>query len=705
MENVESAVPVNLSGRPIERNVLKELNNIEGTIKSPKDSSLADQTVIITNNCLAVGSDKAVNKNLVRVTTPTDVHSTNNTETDAAIHSNSGVDPKQLLETTHVVESASATESSLTKEINAAEPNENMLQYGEKRGNLNETCTIPYTGRQDTTFVSSNTAYNETIIMEPTSSEFYDKMEAKESPAMCTPPRTGLQDATFVSTNTINNQTVVMERKDNFADSQPNQTQKIDQSNANESFSADPLGHTGDAREFSLDSPKINQDEPSTPTDKRLPAVSAEKLFSSRKAPTFSEMFPATSPIPNESNNVPVNKQCDSSFVVDKTYVTSDKCSNKESINTTVVLGGNNDKVPTESEVNGDVLAFDFKAPTLPTAGQSNKRKEDVDNFMVLNSNDFDFLQSRGANSVDPENDPRSSLLLRFDPLTNRRSLLSKPPAPIDEGTDTTSAGSSKHTISCDNPSSNELPSNGFLVQVADAMESDSNSCMNNVRIEKNGDKVISVDELLLTNKKIDTTSVDENIRKKMEEYEATQEILLKRITEKDKAITKASNVLELYEKAIAEALAAKEKLSQNYDKEHEELKTDRDVTFQHLLSLESTFADLHMKFERNVQYTGQLQEKVTSTAEDKAKAEDLLRQQEFRYDKMKSHTMQQFDIANTKLEQQTRTISLDNTKLRAQIKREEIHKNAVAEELSQKKKENEELVKICDELISGQRN
>lgn len=47
----------------------------------------------------------------------------------------------------------------------------------------------------------------------------------------------------------------------------------------------------------------------------------------------------------------------------------------------------------------------------------------------------------------------------------------------------------------------------------------------------------------------------------------------------------------------------------------------------------------------------------------------------------------------------------MENTKLKAQIKREEIHKNAVAEELSQKKKENEELVKICDELISGQRS
>lgn len=47
----------------------------------------------------------------------------------------------------------------------------------------------------------------------------------------------------------------------------------------------------------------------------------------------------------------------------------------------------------------------------------------------------------------------------------------------------------------------------------------------------------------------------------------------------------------------------------------------------------------------------------------------------------------------------------MENTKLKAQIKREEIYKTAVQEELSQKKKENEELVKICDELISGQRS
>lgn len=36
----------------------------------------------------------------------------------------------------------------------------------------------------------------------------------------------------------------------------------------------------------------------------------------------------------------------------------------------------------------------------------------------MLNPTDFDFLQSRGAKSVVPEEDRRSSLLLRFDPLS-----------------------------------------------------------------------------------------------------------------------------------------------------------------------------------------------------------------------------------------------------------------------------------------------
>lgn len=40
--------------------------------------------------------------------------------------------------------------------------------------------------------------------------------------------------------------------------------------------------------------------------------------------------------------------------------------------------------------------------------------------------------------------------------------------------------------------------------------------------------------------------------------------------------------------------------------------------------------------------------------------------------------------------------------KLTAQLKKEEISRHSIMEQLSQKTKENEELVKICDELINN---
>lgn len=44
----------------------------------------------------------------------------------------------------------------------------------------------------------------------------------------------------------------------------------------------------------------------------------------------------------------------------------------------------------------------------------------------------------------------------------------------------------------------------------------------------------------------------------------------------------------------------------------------------------------------------------------------------------------------------------MELTKLRAQLKKEEISRASIQEQLLQKTKENEELVKICDELING---
>lgn len=63
---------------------------------------------------------------------------------------------------------------------------------------------------------------------------------------------------------------------------------------------------------------------------------------------------------------------------------------------------------------------------------------------------------------------------------------------------------------------------------------------------------------------------------------------------------------------------------------------------------------------------------------------------------------MSQLEIANTKLAEMQRNHQAESTKLKAQLKKEEISRASITEQLNQKSKENAELVKICDELIGN---
>lgn len=194
-----------------------------------------------------------------------------------------------------------------------------------------------------------------------------------------------------------------------------------------------------------------------------------------------------------------------------------------------------------------------------------------------------------------------------------------------------------------------------------------------------------------------------EDIEKKLKEAEQREEALIKRITEKDKAIAKMNGVIEAYEKAIAELISEKEHLLQNYEKQLAEVKADRDSNYHHLTSLETTFSDLHVKYEKSKEMTAQLKSSEETLLAEKRQNLENLRLQEQRYEKMKNHAMQQLEIANKKLESLSKNHSMEITKLKALLKKEEISRASMTEQLQQKTRENEELVKICDELINGQ--
>ncbi|XP_037040774.1 transforming acidic coiled-coil-containing protein 3-like isoform X2 [Bradysia coprophila] len=372
---------------------------------------------------------------------------------------------------------------------------------------------------------------------------------------------------------------------------------------------------------------------------------------------------------------------------------------------------GVNQNSPSLSADGSNASGSKFQTTPVPNLNAIDSKQDDLPE-MVLSPNDFDFLQSRGGKKTDSEEDRRNSLLLRFDPLSGRTvqkqhlapteevvessvaTVLEDANQPSESSTKNISNGQS--SSKADSSTANASEMSVSLVHDSKSMDNDTtNSFKNNIKADIAGG-------VTMTDKKIKFEYADENIRKKMEEYEATQEILVKRLAEKEKTLAKNCAIIEVYEKTLAELVADKEKLTDHHEVTNERLRQERDIHHQHLMSLEITFSDLHKKYERSKEIIMQLRERYDVLSEERAMIDHLIKQQELRYEKMKQHAIEQLEHANSTLEEQEKSNARENSRLKALLKIEEVSRNTMQEQLSQKCKENKELVKICDELIGG---
>ena len=80
---------------------------------------------------------------------------------------------------------------------------------------------------------------------------------------------------------------------------------------------------------------------------------------------------------------------------------------------------------------------------------------------------------------------------------------------------------------------------------------------------------------------------------------------------------------------------------------------------------------------------------------------QEALRRDHARYDVLKNDANQKLISANSKLEELKRSGELKLIKLRAMVKKEESRVKALESDVEKKMKENEELTKICDQLIN----
>ncbi|KAH8294818.1 hypothetical protein KR018_003378 [Drosophila ironensis] len=347
---------------------------------------------------------------------------------------------------------------------------------------------------------------------------------------------------------------------------------------------------------------------------------------------------------------------------------------------------------------------------------------------LILNSSDFDYLYTKGSNNAPID---RSSLLLKFDPLlgapvpvnhpqqqeqallnilgSNQNQIPNRALSPTLEELETSVgnqslgiAGRTKDTAKKLDPKPPVDRTKKHAKMSVDVIDNDSNKSFDNSNFNSE-DKAHTYNNMDDIEKKIkNEVTRSEDIEKKLKEAEQREEALIKRITEKDKTNAKLNGVIEAYEKAIAELISEKEQLSQGYERQLQEVQADRDDNYHHLMSLETTFSDLHVKYEKSKQMTSQLKANEETLLGEAKQLMDNLRLQEQRYDKMKSHAMQQLEIANKKLDTNTREHADEVKKLKALLKKEEISRVSTTEQLQQKSRENADLLKICEELIYG---
>lgn len=86
-----------------------------------------------------------------------------------------------------------------------------------------------------------------------------------------------------------------------------------------------------------------------------------------------------------------------------------------------------------------------------------------------------------------------------------------------------------------------------------------------------------------------------DDMDRKLKEMEEREEVLLKRLGEKEKQIAKMSHIVEEYERSIAGLLKDRAITKEEYEKRCLDLEQERNANYQHLSSLESTFSDLHV--------------------------------------------------------------------------------------------------------------
>ncbi|KAJ2944791.1 hypothetical protein O0L34_g825 [Tuta absoluta] len=176
---------------------------------------------------------------------------------------------------------------------------------------------------------------------------------------------------------------------------------------------------------------------------------------------------------------------------------------------------------------------------------------------------------------------------------------------------------------------------------------------------------------------------------------------LIQQVNEKIMSNKQMSIVMEEYEKTISSLIGEQQQEKLLYQDIEEKLTSERDQALNHLSSMESSFNDLLAKYEKCKSIIMEAKDREKVYDQKITEYESGMKKFEKLYNDLKHITTESLNKANETLESTRKNFTVEIMKLNASIKKHEITIASLQETLNQKTRDNEELTRICDQLIN----
>ncbi|TEA24851.1 hypothetical protein DBR06_SOUSAS36410024 [Sousa chinensis] len=297
---------------------------------------------------------------------------------------------------------------------------------------------------------------------------------------------------------------------------------------------------------------------------------------------------------------------------------------------------------------------------------------------------EVDYLEQFGASSFKESALRKQSLYLKFDPLLQDSPRGPAPVAPEPSsarGTDAHSSGSPPEAQLLDldfagapdvptlGPAPCDLGPRALLLPVGPI-----------------------VDVLQYSQKDLDTA-----VGATQKENEA----LRVRCTALQEKILEMGEIMDAFEGAAYQAMEEAQKQKELAKAEIQKVLRDRDQLTADLHSTEKSFSDLFKRFEKQKEV---IEGYRTNEESLKKCVEDYIGRIEKegqRYQALKAHAEEKLQLANEEITQVRSKAQAEALALQAVLRKEQMRVHSLEKVVEQKTKENDELTRICDDLIS----